>query len=95
MQTKGATIVGISAEKEGGKTIYEVETRIDGRSRDMLIDATGKVTELEEEVDIASLPAPVQAEARKSLGEGKVVRFESLTKNGVFLGYEALGPVNE
>ena len=89
-QTKGATIVGISAEKEGGKTIYEIETKIDGRSRDMLIDATGKVTELEEQVDIESLPSLVQTEARKSLGQGKVDRFEKVTKNGVFSGYEAV-----
>ena len=89
-QTKGATIVGISSEKEGGKTIYEIETKMNGRSRDMLIDSTGKVTELEEQTDIDSLPAAVQAEVRKSLGQAKVDRFESVTKNGAFAGYEAV-----
>jgi hypothetical protein len=89
-QTKGATIVGISAEKEGGKTIYELETKVNGRSRDMLIDASGKVTELEEQADIESLPPAVQAEVKKSLGQGKVDTFEAVTKNGVFSGYEAV-----
>lgn len=89
-QTKGATVVGISAEKEGGQTVYEVETKVNGRSRDMLIDSTGKLTEVEEQADIASLPAAVQAEVRKSLGQAKVDRFESVTKNGVFSGYEAV-----
>jgi hypothetical protein len=89
-QTKGATVVGISSEKEGGKTIYEIETKMNGRSRDMLIDSTGKVIELEEQTDIDSLAAAVQAEVKKSLGQAKVDRFESVTKNGVFVGYEAV-----
>jgi hypothetical protein len=89
-QTKGATIIGISSEKEGGKTVYEIETKVNGRSRDMLIDAAGKVTELEEQADIESLPPAVQAEVKKSLGQGKVDRFESVTTNGVFSGYEAV-----
>jgi uncharacterized membrane protein YkoI len=89
-QSKGATIVGISSEKEGGKTIYELETKVNGRSRDMLIDATGKVTELEEQADVEALPPAVQAEVKKSLGQGKVDTFESVTKNGVFSGYEAV-----
>jgi hypothetical protein len=89
-QTKGATIAGISSEKEGGQTIYEVETKVNGRFRDMLIDSAGKVTELEEQVDIDSLPPAVQAEVRKSLGQAKVDRFESVTKDGVFAGYEAV-----
>lgn len=89
-QTMGATIVSISTEKEGGKIVYEVETKVDGHARDMLIDSTGKVIEIEEEVDMASLPAAVQAEAKKSLGQGKVDRIESVTKNGIFSGYEAV-----
>jgi hypothetical protein len=89
-QTRGAMIVGISSEKEGGKTIYEVETKVNGRSRDMLIDSAGKLTEVEEEVDIASLPPGVQAEVKKSLGPGQAERLESVTKAGVFSGYEAV-----
>jgi hypothetical protein len=89
-QTKGATIVGISSEKEGGKTVYEIETKVNGRSRDMLIDATGKVTELEEQTDVDSLPPAVQAEVKKSLGQDKLDKFESVTTNGVFSGYEAV-----
>jgi hypothetical protein len=89
-QTKGAMIVGISSENEGGKTVYEIETKVNGRSRDMLIDTTGKVTELEEQADVESLPPAVQAEVKKSLGQDKVDRFESVTTNGVFSGYEAV-----
>ncbi len=89
-ETKGAAIVGISSEKEKGKTVYEVETKVNGRTRDMLINSTGIVTEAEEQVDIDLLPADVQSEVRKSLGQAKVDRLESVTKNGVLSGYEAV-----
>ncbi len=88
-QTKGATIRGLSKEIEKGKTQYELETMVNGRSRDLLIDPAGKVLEGEEEVDIATLPAGVQAEIKKSLGEGEVLKLESVTKDGALTGYEA------
>jgi hypothetical protein len=88
-QTKGATVLGLSKEVENGKTQYELETKVNGRTRDLLIDPAGKVVEVEEEVDIASLPAAVQAEMKKSLGEGRIVRLESITKDGVLTAYEA------
>ena len=34
-QTKNATLVGLSTEKEKGKTTYEVETTVNGKSRDL------------------------------------------------------------
>jgi hypothetical protein len=88
-QTKGATIVGLAKEVENGKTQYELETKINGHNRDLIIDTTGKVTEVEEEVDIATLPAAIQAEVKKSLGTAKVLLFESVTQNGTLTGYEA------
>ncbi|HYK92026.1 MAG TPA: PepSY domain-containing protein [Acidobacteriota bacterium] len=88
-QTKGAKIVGLSKEVEDGKTQYELETTVNGRTRDMLIDPNGKLIKVETQVDIATLPAAVQAEVKKSLGEGKVLHFESVTKEGKLTGYEA------
>ena len=32
-ESKGATIKGISSEKEKGKTVYELETLVNGRTR--------------------------------------------------------------
>lgn len=88
-QTKGAKIVGLSKEVENGKTQYELETTVNGRTRDMLIDPNGKLIEVEDQVDIPTLPAAVQAEVKKSLGQGKVLLFESVTKDGKLTGYEA------
>jgi hypothetical protein len=89
-QSKGATIRGISKEVEAGKTIYELETMIGGHSRDMLIDSRGKVVEVEQEISVTSLPAAVQAEVKKSVGSGKLLKLESVTKGGTAAGYEAV-----
>ena len=84
-QTKDATLVGVSSEKEGGKTVYELETKANGKTRDLLIDAAGKVIEVEQEVSIDSVPPAVKTalEAR-----GKVLKVETLTK-GTTVSYEA------
>lgn len=60
-QGKGATMRGgISRETEHGKTLYEVELTVNGHTRDVLIAADGSVSEVEEEIAVASLPAPVK-----------------------------------
>lgn len=78
-ESKGATIKGISSEKERGKTVYELETVVDGRTRDLMIDASGKVYEVEEQLDADRAPAPVKAalEAR-----GRIIRLEAATTHG-------------
>src|SRR5260370_37165599 len=57
-QSKGATVKGYSKEVENGKTYYEMETVIDGHGKDILMDPSGTVVEVEEEVSLASVPAP-------------------------------------
>jgi hypothetical protein len=90
-ETAGATIVGLSMETEAGKTLYEVETKVNGKGRDMLIDAKGALTEVEEEIDLASLPAAVQVEIKKSMGKGKLVKLESVFNGAkIQTGYSAL-----
>lgn len=89
-QTKGATIKGIAKEVDKGKTQYEIETLVGSRSRDMLIDPAGRLLEVEDEIDLASLPASVQAEVKKSVGTAKLLKLESVTKGGALTGYEAI-----
>ncbi len=90
-ETQGATIVGISKETDAGKTIYEIETKVSGHSRDMLVDAKGALTEVEEETALDSLPAAVQAGIKTSIGKSKLVKLETVM-NGtkVKTGYSAL-----
>src|SRR5580692_3338961 len=51
-QSAGATINGFSVVKEDGKIVYEVEMFINGHSKDLLLDPTGAIVEVEEEVAI-------------------------------------------
>ena len=57
-EAKGARIVGLAVEVEGGKTMYEVETTVGGHSRDLLVDAAGRIVETEEETSISAVAAP-------------------------------------
>jgi uncharacterized membrane protein YkoI len=87
-QMKGAELRGVSKEVENGKTFYEAETRVNGRGRDVLIDADGAVVEIEEEVTLDSLPAAARAAIEKSASGGKITKVESVTK-GKIVTYEA------
>lgn len=71
-----------------GKTTYELELLKDGRSRDVTFDSDGNVLELEEQVDIASLPKPVAAALQKKAGAGHLGKIESLTRGGTLISYE-------
>ncbi|HQZ39768.1 MAG TPA: hypothetical protein PLH72_12090 [Vicinamibacterales bacterium] len=84
-ETKGATLVGLSEEREDGKVLYEAETKVNGHTRDLLFDSTGALVEVEEEVAIDAVPAPVRSAL---MTRGKVLKIESLTKGGT-VTYEA------
>jgi hypothetical protein len=89
-QTKGATVLGFAIEEEEGKTFYEAETKVNGHTKDLLIDASGNVVEVEEEVAFNALPQEVQNGLKKAAGIGKLGKVESLTKGGKLVGYEAV-----
>ena len=92
-QTKGATLVGLNKEIEGGKTTYEAETKVNGRSRDVEIDESGAVVAIEEEVALDSIPAAAKAAIEKQVAGGKIRKVESVTK-GSTVTYEAAVTIN-
>jgi hypothetical protein len=68
-ESKNATVKGLSSE-ENGKTVYKLETLVNGRTR--LDDRCGRQGHVvEEQLDIDKAPAPVraalEAEARSTL----------------------------
>ncbi len=87
-QTRSADLVGLSKEVEKGKTMYEVETKVNGKSRDLLLDSTGAVVEVEEEVDLNSVPAAAKAAIEKKAAGGTIKKVETVTK-GSAVSYEA------
>jgi uncharacterized protein with beta-barrel porin domain len=87
-QTRNATLVGLSTEKEKGKTVYEVETKVNGKSRDLLLDQTGAVVETEEEVDIETVPVLAKTALQKRATGGTISKVEKVTA-GNTVGYDA------
>ena len=87
-QTQSAKMVGLSKEKEGGKTVYELETSADGKSRDLMIDAAGAILSVEQEVTLDSVPPAAKSSLEKKVGTGKITKVETITK-GSDVAYEA------
>ena len=81
-QTKGAEIKGLSTETEKGKTTYEVETMVNGKHRDFLVDVKGAVTEVEEETALDSIPSAAKAAIEKKAAGGKIGMVETMTRGG-------------
>ena len=71
-ETKNAQLIGVSKEVEGGKTMYEVETRVSGKTRDLLVDAEGTVVEVEQEVALDTVPAAAKTAVEGYAKGGKV-----------------------
>jgi len=88
-QAQGALIRGFSEEKENGQTIYEVEMTVNGHGKDVSINETGAIVEVEEEVAFESLPPAVRDGLQAKAGKGKIVHVESITKRDKIVAYEA------
>jgi hypothetical protein len=86
--SSGATLLGFSKERENGKTYYEVELRVNGRRKDVLLSPAGSVVEVEEEVPIDALPLVVKAAIEKHAGRRRIQIVESLSRNNAIVAYE-------
>jgi uncharacterized membrane protein YkoI len=85
---KGAELKDLSQEEEKGKTVYEVETVKNGKTRDAIVDAAGTILEVEEGVTLNEIPAPAKAAIEKAAIGGEILKVEAIIKNGV-TNYEA------
>jgi hypothetical protein len=88
-ESKGATIRGFAKETENGQINYEVELMVDGHSKDIALDATGAIVEVEEQVAINSLPATVKDGLQAKAGRGTLLKVESIVKHDKLVAYEA------
>lgn len=87
-ETARATLVGLTKEIENGKLNYEIETKMNGRSRDLIVDEKGTIFAVEEEVALDSLPVAAKAAIEKKAAQGKVSKVERITASGK-VSYEA------
>ena len=89
-QMDGATLRGLSKETEHGKTTYEAELTVNGTHKDLTIDADGKIIEVEQEVQLASVPEAARNAIQAAAGKaGKVLKVESVTEGDKLVAYEA------
>ena len=91
---RNGKIRGLDAETENGKTIYEAELTVAGRRKDISIDESGSIVEIEERVALKSLPDAARAAFEKAAGKGKVIKVESVSDGKQVLAYEADVRVN-
>jgi len=87
-QTQNATLGAISKEVEKGKTMYEVESKVNGKVHDLMIDSNGGVISVEDEVSLDSIPGPAKDAILKKVGTGKIKLVEKVTQ-GKVVSYEA------
>ena len=87
-ESEGATIKGFATEVEKRQRLYEAELIVNGHHKDISMNRQGVIVEVEEEVSMDSLPAPVQDGLKKAAGSGTIEMIESLTKNGKLVAYE-------
>lgn len=88
-QSQGAKIKGLSREIEQGKTFYEVELLVNGHTKDVLMDPSGAVVAIEEQVELAALPPAVKSAIEKQAGKRRILLVESVIKDGAVTYYEA------
>jgi uncharacterized membrane protein YkoI len=87
--SRGATVRGYSKDMEDGKTEYEVQLLSAGKTKDISMDENGAVLGVEQQVDLASLPAAAKNGLKKQAGDGRILKVESVTQGGN-VSYEAV-----
>jgi uncharacterized membrane protein YkoI len=87
-ELKGGEIKSISKETEKGVAQYEIESMLKGKHRDFNVDAKGKLLVVEEETDLATIPAQAKAAIEKKAAGGKISMVELFMRGGETL-YEA------
>jgi len=78
----------ISAKGEQGWN-YQVNTRLDGKYHDLVIDETGKLVAVKDETELASLPPAAKAALEKQAATAKIVTLEKVTE-GAQVSYGAV-----
>ena len=86
--SRGLKLKGLTQEEKNGEILYEAELEVDGHIRDVIINTSGAIVLVEEEVPWEQLPEAVRAAIEKGAEGGKILHVESLTRNNVIESYE-------
>jgi hypothetical protein len=74
--------VSISSAKGEQGWDYHVNTRLDGKYHDLVIDEKGKLVAVKDETDLASIPAAAKAAIEKEAATSKIMTLEKVTEGG-------------
>ena len=86
-ETRDAKIVNMVKETENGQPQFEIETVVNGKTRDLIILTNGHLETVE--LELAAADVPPAAMKAFSAGGGKVGKVESV-KSGKPTYYEAM-----
>jgi len=87
---KGGTIKTIAKEKEDGIEQYEIESTLNGQSRDFNVAVDGRLLVVEEATTLDAIPAAAKAAIQRKATGGTVAIVETFSKPGKPLLYEAV-----
>jgi hypothetical protein len=92
--------VSISAAQSEQGWNYQINTRIDGKYHDLVIDEKGKLMAVKDEADFASIPAPAKAAIQNQGTLSKIMSVEKVTEGaqvsyGAVMKDEAAGTVTQ
>jgi hypothetical protein len=75
--------VSISSTKREQGWEYQINTRLNGESHNLVIDEKGKLLAVKDGTDLASIPATVKAAIEKEAAAAKIVTLEKVTEGGL------------
>jgi hypothetical protein len=75
-----AEVAGASKEKDGDKTVYEIELKLDGKKIDVTLTEDGTITTIEQQIDAKGLPNAVSEALDKKYPKATYKIIESVTK---------------
>ncbi len=85
----GGEIKNIGKESEDGIAQYEIESVLNGKTRDFNVDTKGKLLLVEEATTIDAIPAAAKASILKKVAGGKLGAVETYSRPGQPVAYEA------
>ncbi len=72
--------VSIAAAKGAQGWDYQINTRVDGKYHDLVIDEKGQLVAIKDETELAALPAAAKAAIEKQTSSAKLVTLEKVTE---------------
>ncbi|HWD99036.1 MAG TPA: hypothetical protein VG345_08370 [Bryobacteraceae bacterium] len=74
--------VSISSAKGDEGWDYQINTRLNGKYHDLVIDEKGKLVAVKDETDLATLPAAAKAAIEKQAAASTILTLEKVTEGG-------------